>query len=115
MTAIEFVKWAQGYYGQYPQGQKPDIWNYIKDLSPEYLDALKEALLKTYSSKWGKPPDIAIFEECRELAENTMMYRKYLPEPEGELISPEEAKRFIAAFNELIERKKVQNGKGEKI
>jgi hypothetical protein len=107
MTAMEFVKWAEGYYGIYPQGQKKDIWEYLIKCSKDYLDALKAALLINYSCKWGRPPDIAIFEECRDSAENSIMYRQYLPEPEGEIISPDEAKKFFEAFSRIVNTKEA--------
>jgi len=105
MTAIEFIMWAEGYYGKYPDGQKKDIWEYIKGLSPQYFDALKDAVMRRYSSKWGRPPDIAIFEEYREIAENKMLYQDYLPAPEEDLISPEEAKRLAESFGKIIKAK----------
>jgi len=106
MTAIEFVKWAQSYYAPYPDGQKADIWRYVKDLAPDYLAALKDAVIRNYSSKWGRPPDIAIFEQCRPLAESQLAYKTYLPAPEEteDLITPEQAARFFEAFNNLVQK-----------
>lgn len=108
MTSIEFVRWVEGYYGKYPDGQKKDIWEYIDQLTPGYLDALKRAVMRDYSSKWGRPPDIAIFEEHRDIAESEIIYPAYLPPPEEDLISPEEAKRFSEAFSEVVKAKEAR-------
>lgn len=112
MTAVEFAKWVQGYYGPYPSGQKLDIWQYLRDLDGDCLTALKQELLKTFSSKWGRPPDIAIFEECRcvieqDQAERTK-YPRFLPpaEEDEQLVTPEEAQRFFEAFDQLLKKKK---------
>jgi hypothetical protein len=117
MNAIEFARWVQGYYGQYTRGQKLDIWQYLQKLDESYLTALKKELLTTYSGKWGKPPDIAIFEECRQAIEQDqaerMKYRQYLPpaEEDEQLMTPEEAKRFFEEFDRLL-KKKHTGGKG---
>jgi hypothetical protein len=62
VTSKDFISWVQGYYGVYPEGQKEDITEYIMKKSPRYLDGLKEALKKRYSSEFRHPPDIAVFE-----------------------------------------------------
>lgn len=59
MTAQEFGKWIVGYYGEYPKGQKRDVWEYIKSWEAGYLDVLKDILLANYSSQFKTPPDIA--------------------------------------------------------
>jgi len=65
MTISEFVSWAQGYYGPYPEGQRRDVIAYLKDCAPSYLDALKSVLVLKYSSRFGKVPDVAAFEEFK--------------------------------------------------
>lgn len=87
MTSKEFIAWAQGYYGNYPEGQKKDIWQYIKNLSQDYLDALKDVLMRTHESQWGRPPDIAIMERCYPEAKQIMDRPKLstlLEEPDRE-------------------------------
>ena len=105
MTAIEFVTWAQRYYGPYPDGQKADIWHYLKELTPEYLDALHGVVVKAYSSKWGRPPDIAIFEQCRPQALTMVTYQQYLPPATEDLASPEEIQAIFAKLKEKIHEK----------
>ncbi len=70
MTALEFVAWVQEYYAPYRRGQQEEIWNYLKDLAPSYLDALKAVLVKNFSGSYrdSKAPDVAIFERCSEEA-----------------------------------------------
>lgn len=107
MTPLEFTEWAQGYYGDYRQGQKRDIWDYLKVESPEYLDALKAAVLKSFSSQYGKPPDVAIFEQCRPDAEAIMEARRpkvQVIEDAGKQASPADVADFIAAYEKKYGR-----------
>ena len=66
MTGRDFIDWVQKYFGPYPEGQKKDIADYIRGLSPVYLDTLKKVLLRSYSSEYRKPPDVAVFERFGE-------------------------------------------------
>lgn len=68
MTAQEFAVWIKGYYGPYPEGQKRDIWEYLKSWEPDYLDALKTVLLANYSSQFKRPPDIEAMTKLYSLA-----------------------------------------------
>lgn len=87
MTSKEFVAWVQGYYGNYPDGQKRDIWEYITSWEPDYLAALKSVLLQNYSSQYKRPPDIEAMtklhiqaaDEQRQI-QRQRMAPKYLPE-----------------------------------
>ena len=106
MTAAEFVKWVQGYYGKYPEGQKNDLKVYFRDLSPAYFDELRWVLTRRYSSKWGKPPDIAVFEEVKDEVLERLRYatppRLQIEEHE-ELITPEQAKSLREKFAQLLQ------------
>jgi hypothetical protein len=75
MTPIEFVEWAQGYYGQYPAGQLKDIYVWLRVKSEPYLDALKEETKKTFPSQYGRPPDVYVFEKCNKTMK--VEYPKY--------------------------------------
>ena len=59
--AAQFMAWAEGYYGKYPEGQRADILEYLIPWNESYLVALKTCLKLSYSSQYGKPPDIAVF------------------------------------------------------
>ena len=59
--AAQFMAWAEGYYGKYPEGQRADIMEYLIPWNESYLAALKTCLKKAYSSQYGKPPDVAVF------------------------------------------------------
>jgi len=106
MTAKDFVTWAQGYYGNYPEGQKRDIWDYLKEKSPEYLDALKITLKMRFSSKWGHAPDVGIFEDkdIRREATDRMKYDKPALEDNRPMATPEEISEFMAAFKALEQK-----------
>lgn len=63
MTVAEFIKAIQEYYGQYPKGQQKYIVKYLSGITEEQLDLLFEYVIESFSSKYGKVPDIAIFTE----------------------------------------------------
>ena len=89
MTLKDFVAWLQGYYGQIPGGQKEDLVEYLRPLAPSYLAALKDAVKKHFSSQYGKVPDIAVFEECKQ---DALVKQKEIHDarPQGLLEAPPE-------------------------
>jgi len=84
MTGKEFVMWIEGYYSPYPIGQMRDVAEYVGKLSPTYLDALRWALMRGFTSQYKKAPDIAIFEKFQEDALAAMPARPALEAPEDE-------------------------------
>ena len=105
MTSADFATWAQGYYGPYPAGQRADIAEYLRWLSPGELDELKVQMRAACPSHIGQvngyPPDIEGMEkligevrrvvrardrETRELA----YAAKMLPAPEDQVTSRSE-------------------------
>jgi len=66
LTTEQFIERIEAYYNtRYPAGQKPYIVKYLGMLSERALDFMFSVCLKNYSAKWGKVPDIAVFEEFR--------------------------------------------------
>ena len=61
--AAAFMEWAEGYYGRYPDGQREDMLEYLLTWNEHYLLALKDCVKKTYSSQYGKPPDISALDK----------------------------------------------------
>jgi hypothetical protein len=83
----EFMDRMQAYYGPYSQGQGPEIARYLKrfaDAYEDYLDKLFDHVLRSYSSRWKTPPDIAIFEEAKDYVKGSMPTRKQLQQPSEE-------------------------------
>lgn len=67
MTLESFVGQIQAYYGAiYSKTQLPYIVQYLKPLNDRALDHLFAECLKAYSSRWGKAPDIEVFESLRK-------------------------------------------------
>lgn len=109
MTPPDFVAWAQGYYGPYPQGQRADVAEYLHWLKPEELDELKAQMLTTCPSHIGQvngyPPDIEAMEKlmpevrretrarAREAREREMAARM-LPAPDDQAASEEDLVRL---------------------
>jgi hypothetical protein len=106
MTVAEFIKWVQGYYGKYPIGQQEDIKQYVQELSPQYLDALRHVIVRRFSSQFGKPPDIAIFEQCKDEALENIEQPGYLQiDGDDDRASPDDIKKFNESIKQLIEAK----------
>lgn len=82
-----FFRRIEAYYGGYPEGQKPVVAAYLKSKHERYLAHLLECAIYGFSSKWNRPPDVAIFEGFRDQvmerirAEN-MEKRPRLPDPD---------------------------------
>lgn len=115
MTDIDFVKEIQDYYGEYPKGQKKAIGKYVVKKSARELDILYEVCLLDYSTRWGKPPDIAIFEELarkHEIRSPTEIYEDnlgniYLGD---RMIGHMDSSRFIPdVSNETVRRKYLED------
>jgi len=104
VNAEQFGTWAQGYYGEYRLGQKRDVWEYLKAQRPEYLDALKAAVLKGFSSQYGRPPDVAVFEQCRPQAEAILAASTPAP-PAIEDNRPQATPADVADFVKAYEKK----------
>jgi len=67
MTTDTFIKRIEGYYGvQYRPGQRPLIAQYLEQREGRPLDHLFSLIVKTFSSQYGKAPDIAVFEGLRD-------------------------------------------------
>ena len=64
MTARQFIEWVQKYYGAYPEGQKANIAEWLRSKDPAFLDALEKEVCETYTSSYGKPPDVAALVKC---------------------------------------------------
>jgi len=66
MTMLDFITRIEGYYGaKYPAGQLPYVKTYLAEKTDRALDFIFAETLKTFSSQFGKCPDIAIFEKLR--------------------------------------------------
>ena len=63
MKSLDFITKVQDYYGKYPEGQKIEIANYLRNKRETLLTELYKQLIANYSSKWKTPPDVAIFNE----------------------------------------------------
>ena len=81
MTGKSFLIWVQGYYAPYPVGQREDVAAYIAKQPEDYLDGLKQALIKRCSSEFRRAPDVATFEKLTDEARTLMPYRPMLEAP----------------------------------
>jgi hypothetical protein len=69
LTTKAFLTNIEAYYNvQYPIGQKALVAKYLDGKDERYLDFLFKIVITSHSSKWGKTPDIAIFDELRSQA-----------------------------------------------
>lgn len=88
--ASAFMEWAEGYYGKYPEGQREDVLEYLLTWNEHYLSALRDCVKKTYSSQYGKPPDISALDKlymdasAGQAAQERALRLAALPLAEGE-------------------------------
>lgn len=103
MTAERFINEIQGYYGdKYSAVQLKYIMQYLSKLNERALDHLFGLTLRGYSGRYGKAPDIAVFEDMRpkvlDSLEDEGRRDVLLLEDQSELASPEEVEE---AFRQL--------------
>jgi len=102
MTPRQFVEWAQGYYGPWPEGLKGDIRDYLAEKDEQYLDVLRKVCLEQVPTRIGQvngyPPDVAgllhlsglagrILEDEARGARELDYAARLLPAPDGEVSS----------------------------
>lgn len=69
MTTESFIRKIEGYYGiQYRQSQRPYMVQYLDKINERGLDYLFAQTIKSFSSQYGKAPDIAVLESYRDEA-----------------------------------------------
>ncbi|MBL7006361.1 MAG: hypothetical protein ISR78_04690 [Spirochaetia bacterium] len=97
MDIKDFMTRIQGYYGNYSNGQGPEVVKYLVPFTERYEDYLEKLFtytLKSFSSRWKMPPDIAIFEDAKDFVKGDMPTRKALPLQtnmiEEDYLSPED-------------------------
>ena len=119
MTVKKFLEEIQKYYGPYPQGQLPVITAYIQHFQPPYLKGLYRACILGFSSKWNRPPDVAIFEELKEDAQRES--RNYMPEThephqiDEDTLTPEEGQKIIQELKKTLGFKRSTNESEKRI
>jgi hypothetical protein len=75
-----FISWVQGYYGNYPAGQKKDILEYLSEYDDIELDAIRDVLKHDYPSRYKIPPDIYELDRIKIIdLVKTMRREKGLP------------------------------------
>lgn len=64
MRASELIETLEAYYGEaYSPVCRGIVEAYLEGFSARYLDALLVATVKRHSRRFGKSPDVAVFEE----------------------------------------------------
>jgi hypothetical protein len=68
MTAEHFVTWAEKYYGTYNPVVREDLRTWLAEKQPLFVAGLRIYVRDHFSTKWGKPPDVAICVEYHQKA-----------------------------------------------
>jgi hypothetical protein len=67
MSIEQFIINIQKYYGAYSNDlHKRAVAAFLKDLDDQDRKELFNATIKSYSTKWKNPPDVAILEETKK-------------------------------------------------
>jgi len=108
ITPSDFIRMIEDYYGEYSQAQKTVIMVYLPKFPRGKLQALYERITESIESKYKTPPDIAamlpIMREIQDQHDFDALTAKtsaQLPPP-GDVVSPEEGRRFMAALMQSI-------------
>ena len=108
MTAKQFIKKIQEYYGPYPKGQRQDIADYLFSKPDNYLDKLYIAVRNSFSSTWGKVPDIAIFEKYRAGIWDEINHKpKKLLTEQIDPVQHEKVKNMLITFLNKLKNKEL--------
>ena len=76
MKMTDFTKCIQAYYGPYDNDfVLRTVMLYLKEYEDMDLDGLFECTLRQFSKRWGKTPDIAVFEEVSKDSFKTEIYQ----------------------------------------
>lgn len=116
MKVKDFISGIENYYGKY---KSPNMANIvIQYLEKRYYSSeLKQLFDKTiisYTSNYGKPPDIAVFEEVRKKYEIIQFYgngERQIPKEEKQRIQIEDNTDTIDYRKEISELFKNIEGK----
>jgi len=66
LTPEQFISKIEGYYARYTDLQRKIVSTYIGPLSDQALDFMFAETVKSFETRWGRPPDVATFEGLRE-------------------------------------------------
>lgn len=112
MKQANFLKWAEAYYGPYRPVVKAEVADYLARVDEQSVEALRQVLVRRYSTAWGRPPDVAKLLEMREEASlqySIMTTRKRI-EANRKLLadahSDPEVGRLLTELREKIQAKR---------
>ncbi|MFA5377276.1 MAG: hypothetical protein WC455_16115 [Dehalococcoidia bacterium] len=63
MTAEQFARWAEGYYGKYNPIARAELITWLGDKEPHFIAGLRLRVRDEYSNVYRMPPDIAKLRE----------------------------------------------------
>lgn len=105
MTVEEFMREAQEYYGPYNPGVKKYVvkWFSSKMLSDSKIGVIWAETLKTCSSSYKTPPDVAVLEKSYKAMLDRDEYKPELqeyrlPQIEESAVPREQAIKFLDAL-----------------
>lgn len=65
MTAQQWIRAIESYYGPYRDGVRSVVLAYLRGFSGPYLEELQRRAILTYSTEYGVTPDVAMLERLR--------------------------------------------------
>jgi len=65
MIPADFVRWVEGYYGDYRPVVKAEVLHWLAERTPHFIAGLRERVRDEYSNQYRMPPDIAILNQYR--------------------------------------------------
>lgn len=127
MTTAQFIKAAQGYYGEYRPAVRKLVEEWLERRSGRMRELIWAEVLKSFSNRWGKPPAVAELEDAYSVAAERraeerrdsqvepMTGNLLTSETEEEYCSEEEADRYFAELRKRMSgiQRKWREAKGE--
>lgn len=106
-----FLERIKGYYGPYNATMREDVERWAAKLTAEELRGIYKITTETYSSQYGRPPDISVFKkalhEYREATSMTVEDVLALPDPDYEArkreLTEEDREMGAAFISKLVE------------
>jgi len=105
MKAIEFIGWAEAYFGEYRPIVKQEVFDYINGWKDEEIDTLRNEAKTSVETKYKTPPDV--YFAAHSAAKNAVEWRARIDKSEETFKMIEERRQLILA--ETSETEEIEN------
>lgn len=65
MTAEQFIRWAESYYGEYKPVVKEEVFQWLDERQEFFISGIREMVRDNFSNQYKTPPDVAVLNRFR--------------------------------------------------